>query len=318
MDRDENSLIEFGAAIRMRRKVRGFTLRDLAEQAGVSTSYLSSVERAVNPSTGRPPQISARFAERLRQILGLGDISTHVSNAAGEVRSSCSGHACEHILLIRLDEGRGDLASYTRDLTTGTISDWICVADPAAPEAAKDSPNFHGWSWSFGSDPYPGEFLDPHSIVAALERKASDLALDLDGRSYGLVIADCSTIMRWVINPDAEVNFEEQWCDLSGGALTRSFGHAPSANVCVYHQSDLEVLAARVDVLDTLLQLIEAHGRVAAVLPDGSLAQGTAAIMAILNENRPTGISGSAWRTLCKAVAYAATSGTALHKNHYM
>jgi len=207
VNHDESSLIEFGTAVRARRKLRGMTLRDLAERTGVSTSYLSSVERGVNPSTGRPPQISARFAERLRQVLGMGDVPVFASKK-DEGRHSTAGHACEHVLLYRLDEGRGGLAGHVAELTSGAVSDWICIADPAAPEDVAAGPGFHGWTWSFGSDPYPDEFLDPTRIVTALEARVTDLDLDLAARGYGLIIADCSAVMRWVVNPDAEIDFE--------------------------------------------------------------------------------------------------------------
>lgn len=315
MNQDESSLIEFGAAVRARRKLRGLTLRDLAERTGVSTSYLSSVERGVNPSTGRPPQISARFAERLRQVLGMGDVPVFASRK-DEGGYSTAGHACEHVLLYRLDEGRGGLAGHVAELTSGAVSDWICIADPAAPEDVDAGPGFHGWTWSFGSDPYPDEFLDPTRIVTALEARVAGLDLDLAARGYGLIIADCSAVMRWVVNPDAEIDFEDRWCDLSGDALARALGHAPAVNVCVYHQSDFEVLASRVDVLDTLLQLLESHGRIAAVLPDGTLAQGASAVRAILSENRPSGISASAWRSLCKAAAHTVETAGRLHAGH--
>lgn len=292
---DDKRLTEFGQAVRERRKAHRLPLRELAGRVGISPSYLSSIEVARNPATGRPPQISATVAERLCEALGLDWIPAARAEAA--MRHGC----CDHVLLYRLDRRRDELGVLARRIFGERVANWLCIEDPGVKAATTEG--FHAWNWPFSSEPYPDVILDGSRIVTALEREAMQRRDAVGEAPYGLIIADCSAVMRWVVNPDAEIDYEEEWCAASDPALRRVFGRGPAVNVCVYHQMDIEVLAGRIDVLDALLRLLRHHDTVIAVRPDGSIREGTAAIMAILEENRPAGISTSVWRTFAAALA---------------
>jgi transcriptional regulator with XRE-family HTH domain len=58
---------DFGDQVRKRRKADGFSQEKLAEQAGISRTYLSEIER------GEVENISFRVVEKLKEVLGIGD-----------------------------------------------------------------------------------------------------------------------------------------------------------------------------------------------------------------------------------------------------
>jgi hypothetical protein len=209
--------------------------------------------------------------------------------------------ACNHLLLYRLGGGRGRLRPILDQLFDDSVDQWFCIADPrGAPEEAAD---LICWDWPFGANPYPNDYLEPGRILEALELELGKYVGRVRPRRPGLVIADCSTVMRWVVNPECEVDFEMHWAELSGNAVRRVYGQAPIANVCVYDHSDIESLSARIDVLDTLLRLFRSHTNVVAIGPDNRIHHGTAAVATILLECKPSGVSSTAWRSLTSAAA---------------
>ncbi|MCS3830864.1 transcriptional regulator with XRE-family HTH domain [Salinibacter ruber] len=58
---------DFGDQVRKRRKADGLSQEKLAEQAGISRTYLSEIER------GEAENISFRVVENLKEVLGIGD-----------------------------------------------------------------------------------------------------------------------------------------------------------------------------------------------------------------------------------------------------
>jgi transcriptional regulator with XRE-family HTH domain len=58
---------DFGDQVRKRRKADGLSQEKLAEQAGISRTYLSEIER------GEAENISFRVVEKLKEVLGIGD-----------------------------------------------------------------------------------------------------------------------------------------------------------------------------------------------------------------------------------------------------
>lgn len=60
---------DFAERVRQRREAEGMKQRELAEEAGISRTYLSEIER------GEAQNISFRVVERLKEILGIGDES---------------------------------------------------------------------------------------------------------------------------------------------------------------------------------------------------------------------------------------------------
>jgi len=83
--------------------------------------------------------------------------------------------------------------------------------------------------------------------------------------------------------------------------------------MCVYHQKDFEAMSQRVDRLNSMLRLIDSHERIAAVLQDGTIVEGSQAVFEILRENRPDSVSSAAWRTISTALASRQTGRGASH-----
>jgi transcriptional regulator with XRE-family HTH domain len=293
---DERQLVDFGRAVRERRLAMRLSLRALAEITGVSASYISAIETARNSTTGRAPEPSISVADKLLRALELSP-ELLVTRCA---RGDDSYGFCNHMLLYRLSEHRGGLKPVLDQLFDG-VDQWFCVADPGnEPEA---EPQIIAWRWPFGANPYPDSYLEPARIIEALELQLRKYTGVVSPSRPGLVIADCSCVMRWVVNPESEVDFETRWVELSGDAVRRVFGSAPIANVCVYDHSDMETLSSRIDVLDTLMRLFGSHTSVATIDSENRIQRGSAAIAAILRESRPSGVSSAAWRGLTSAAA---------------
>lgn len=294
---DQAKLIEFGQRVRTRRKLLRLSIRKLAEDSQISPSYLSAIESGRNPATGRPPEPSIGVVERLTTALGL---SGPVFSAEGEC--PC-GSACgdNHVLLYRLDDNSRDLTEILRIAFGTEVDQWLCISDPRIAPERRDG--VIAWQWPFGRFPYPDTFLVPDRICDALETQVKGLAGRVTSEDYGLVIADCSAVMRWMINPEAEIDFEDRWVERSTDILKRHIGRVPKANVCVYLHRDLEALDGKIDVLGAILSLFASHTRTVVVDPSGAVLKGQEAVSAILAESRPSGVSSSAWRTLCGAAA---------------
>ncbi len=295
---DELRLIAFGQRVRQHRETLQISMRRLASESGISPSYLSAIESGRNPATGRPPEPSARVVERLCSALDL-PRTIFTSDFDEDHHGSCSDN---HLLLYRMDERRDGLGAYLREMTDSSLDQWICIADPSAPGADGDLVTLH---WPYGSDPYPDGFLVADRIGEALGREVAARKDEMPAGDYGLAIADCSSVMRWVVNPDAEIDYEDLWVEQSTAALTQAISRAPRSNVCVYHQRDFAALAERIDPLDTLLRLFQVHEHSFTVDPDGKLRSDAEAVHLALADQRPGDVSSSAWRKITKAAARA-------------
>ena len=294
---NERKLVNFGNRVRERRLEMRLSVRALADMAGVSPSYISAIETAHNSTTGRAPEPSVSVAERLLRALELPPTRfAKLDDHDGEATD-----ACNHLLLYRLGARRSRVKPTLDQLFGDRVDQWFCVTDPrGAPEDAAD---MISWPWAFGANPYPDDYFVPARILEALELELRKYAKRGSSRRSGLVIADCSTVMRWVVNPDAEVDFETRWVERSGDVMKRVFGQAPVANVCVYDHSDLETLSTRIDVLDTIMRLFGSHTNVAAIDSEDRIQKGSSAVAAILRECRPGGVSSTAWWSLTSAAA---------------
>lgn len=281
------SLLAFGRRVRARRESLGLSLRAVAGLAEISPSYLSAIESGRNPATGRPPEPSVGVADRLCRALDLTPV---------RMLGAC---AHDHALLYRLDDAHGGLAGLLDCAFGDTAEQWIRIDDPR-DETADTALS---WRWPYGGGPYPDDYLVPDRIFAALESRMETAAAHVTSTAYGLAIADCSAVMRWVVNPDAEVALEDIWADRAADVLTRCIGRGPVANVCVYRHADLEALSGRIDTLDAILRLVGAHTRTVAVTRSGAVLHGPDAVGAILAESRPGGVSANAWDRMVRAAA---------------
>ena len=297
---DDARLIEFGRQIREHRKSLRISIRKLAEDSGVSPSYVSAIECGKNPATGRPPEPSMSVVERLTKALGNPNT---VFNSKTSVHSSVCGSKCDqnHSLIYRLDDNRGDLASILNNAFGNQVDQWVCIEDPR--QSLSSDENFISWQWPFGEFPYPDNFLVVERIEEALEDEIERIASQITKQNYGVVIADCSAVMRWMVNPDAEVEYEDRWIERSTEIFKRLIGRAPIVNACVYSHRDLEALSNNIDVLNIILNLFSAHSHNITVDHSGKVLSGEAAVSAVLAESRPDGVSSGAWRQMSHATA---------------
>lgn len=293
---DTQRLIEFGKKIRERRKALRMSIRALAADCNISPSYLSSIESGNNPATKRPPEPSIGVVERLCTSL---DISRDVFRLPV---LPCGGH-CDsaHALLYRLDDQYSDLLPILRKAFGEEVKQWVCISEPQYLQPSAE--HLITWHWPFGSNPYPDNFLVAERIGDALEEKVKAHSAEITEEAYGIIVADCSAVMRWMVNPEAEVDYEDRWIERSTEIFSKHVGRAPKLNVCMYRHRDLEALSKQIDVLDTILRLFQSHTKTVAVDPSGNVLTGSKAISEVLADTRPSGISGAAWRSLCRAAA---------------
>lgn len=108
--------------------------------------------------------------------------------------------------------------------------------------------------------------------------------------------------MRWVENPEDEVDYEDVWDAEVTAAVEATLGQPATATVCVYHHADLETLAHHLDLLAVMVKLLRTHDNVVTVAED-ELHVGCRAATAMLVSAKPPGVSTRAWRELARAAA---------------
>lgn len=69
--RGVGELSGFGAQVRAKREMLGWTVRDAAPRLGISRSRLSEIERGQSYSTGNPTRPSRELVEKIAEVYGL-------------------------------------------------------------------------------------------------------------------------------------------------------------------------------------------------------------------------------------------------------
>ena len=118
----------------------------------------------------------------------------------------------------------------------------------------------------------------------------------------GLLIADCSAVMRRVQNAEAEVALERRWDSEVRRIWAEHLHGPPAVDVCFYRHADVEALGLSIDQLATALELARQHDLVILLDGDGTVA-GPPAVRRILERARPAGVGAGAWRELAAAAA---------------
>ena len=292
---DAVALEAFGHDVRDRRRELGLSVRALAARAGVSPAYVSAIERGRNPATGRPAVPSVAVLVGLAAALELG-----VARLLDSLRLPGTS-AAGHVLLYSFDDRACPLEA-SEGLFGDRVDHWLCIADPRGEEPALPGGRATVRQWQLGKFPYDGPRLVPDQLVAALELEVRELARVHAGRRVGLLIADCSAVMRRVQNAEAEVALERRW-DSEVHRIWAEHLHCPPAvDVCAYRHADVEALGLSIDQLATALELVRQHDLVILLGGDGPLT-GLPAIRRILERARPPGVGAGAWRELAAAAA---------------
>ena len=292
---DAVALEAFGHDVRDRRRELGLSVRALAARAGVSPAYVSAIERGRNPATGRPAVPSVAVLVGLAAALELG-----VARLLDSLRLPGTS-AAGHVLLYSFDDRACPLEA-SEGLFGDRVDHWLCIADPRGEEPALPGGRATVRQWQLGKFPYDGPRLVPDQLVAALELEVRELARVHAGRRVGLLIADCSAVMRRVQNAEAEVALERRW-DSEVHRIWAEHLHCPPAvDVCAYRHADVEALGLSIDQLATALELVRQHDLVILLGGDGPLT-GLPAIRRTLERARPPGVGAGAWRELAAAAA---------------
>ncbi len=290
--RDDSTL---GSEIRDRRLQLALSVRALAGRAGISPGYVTALETGNNPSTGRAPVPSLAIVKRLAAALDL-DLGVLI-DAAGTASAGHGAHVLAHVVR---PPSNGLLA--TIDALLGAdVDHWLHIADPRTTgDDRTDRATIA--RFAFGTYPYATPYLDPDALVDALDQQVAALASGHHGERVGLLIADCSAVMRYLQNAAAEIELESTWHDHVHRIWDHHLGTAPAVDVCAYDRHDLAALGLTIDQLATALDLISRHDHV--IVIDGRhTTAGAPAIRRILDQVRPAGTSSAAWQHLAAAAA---------------
>jgi hypothetical protein len=269
-------------------------MRALAARAAISPAYVTAIETANNPTTGKPPRLSLAIVQRLADALEL-DVATLIDRAA-----PAADHDA-HVLVYVLSAPAGGILAPLAAQYAADVDHWIHIVDPRAPDDAPVG-NVTAIRFELGAYPYATATFDGSALIAALDREIAVLAPTLRGRRVGLLISDCSAVMRYLRDASAPVANEASWHDDVTGLFLARFGGGPAVDACAYLHDDVAALGLTIDQLQTALDLIRRHDRV--LLIDGDLTiNGAPAISRILARARPSGASSGAWEQLAAAAA---------------
>lgn len=285
-----------GVEIRDRRLELGLSVRALASRAGISPAYVTAIETANNPSTGRAPVPSLAIVSRLADALQV-DVGTLIRTSGSDAESAHGAH----VLVYVLEPPPAGLLATVDELLGGGVDHWLHVADPRGARA-DDVARATTRRFALGTYPYATTQLAPADLVSALDREVAALAPSHAGRAVGLLISDCSAVMRYLQNAASEVELESEWHHHVQRIWAARLAAPPAVDVCAYVHADVAALGLTVDQLATALELICRHDHV--IVLDGTATTGGApAIRRILNQARPVGISAAAWHHLTSAAA---------------
>ena len=284
-----------GTEIRDRRRDLGLSVRALASRADISPAYVTALETGNNPSTRRPPVPSLAIVRRLADALDL-DLAVLI-----RAEDAAKPEHGAHVLVYVVEPPPAGLLGAVDALLGANVDHWLHIADPRSAEA--NSPTRATIRrFAFGAPPYATPHLDPDALVDALDREVAALAVEHRGERVGLLIADCSAVMRYLQDAAAEVAREATWHDHVHGIWHQHLGRPPAVDVCAYDREDLTALGLTIDQLAIALELVSSH-EVAIVLDGDRALTGAPAIRRILEDARPPGASRAGWQQLTAAAA---------------
>ncbi len=277
--------------LRRRREQLGLSMRATARRVGISPSYLAALEQGRNPSTGRAPIPSPPILAAIGRVLEI-ELAT-LLDAAGAATSPSA-----HLLLYQTGAGRRSPLEAARSLFAGQVDAWIEIVDPRGPDDDESPPDdvLVRKHRPLNSAPV----FQTARALAALSSVLAESPRPNPRPRLGIIFGANSAVLRSIENPPALLESERTWERDVGSEFRAALGVEPAANVCVYRETDIQELAARLDPLATVVSLIQTHPHVALQDASGTVTSGPAAIEAILASARPAGVSSETWESLTR------------------
>lgn len=267
------------------RAERAMSTRTLSARAGVSQSYIVSLERARAAATRRaaPPTPTVEVVTRLATALGIDP---------GELFAASIRRCGRHVLLVVDDGDRSALdraVAATRHLDHAhPVDEWVWAG--SAVDGDVGVQHRHRRIDLRRSGARGAQHYDPNAIRRSLRDELRSLGDDMQGAALGLVFAETSDVLAALARPEVLLDFEQQWSDTVTAAADRVGAHAV-VNVCVYDPAVLATLPAPVEAA---LSLLRSHDETWAAWGD-ELVTGDDAAVHLLGRLRPPDVGSDEW-----------------------
>lgn len=267
------------------RAEQGMSTRSLSARAGVSQSYVVSLERARSAATRRaaPPTPTVEVVTRLATALGVDP---------GDLFAASIRRRSRHVLLAVDD---GDVSALDRAAAAirrlehaDPVDEWVWAGSAADGDVGVE--HRHRRIDLRRSGARGARHYDPNAIRRSLRDELHSIGGDMDGAALGLVFAETSDVLAALATPDVLLEFEYQWAETVTAASDRVGAHAV-VNVCVYDPAVLATLPAPVDAA---LSLLRSHDEAWAAWGD-ELVVGDEAAVHLLGRLRPADVGNDQW-----------------------
>jgi transcriptional regulator with XRE-family HTH domain len=285
-----------GSLLRHRRGQLGLSVRETARRAGISPSYLVSLEQGRNPSTGRAPIPTPPVIAAIGRVLGIELAALLDVTGAPAPRSG-------HVLLYQTGAAALPALDGARRICAGRVDAWIEVAAARMPKGGPADDVALSTRGPLGLVPSRPPRYEPGRALEALGEVLAETPPRWHGSRIGLLFGANSALLRSAGNPAALITGEATWEGDVAATCRATLGAEPAANVCVYRDADILALAGRIDPLSAVVSLVGSHPHVGVQHPDGSLVTGPAAVETILAAARPPAIGADTWASLARAAA---------------
>ena len=287
-----------GGILRRRREQLGLSMREAARRIGISPSYLVALEQGRNPSTGRAPVPSPPILAAIGRAFDI-ELAT-LLDASGAPTS-----ASAHLLLYQTGAEHQSPLEAVRRLFAGQVDVWIEIVDPRRSDDAESPPDdvLVRKRRPLISTRSGSRVFETPRALRALSDVLAEAPRSTPRPRLGIVFGANSAVLRSIENPPVLLESETTWEHDVGAEFRAALGVEPAANVCVYRETDIQELAARLDPLATVLSLIQTHPHIAVQDGSGAVMTGPAAIETILGAALPAGVSSETWESLARAAA---------------
>jgi len=216
----------FAEWLRTARAERRWSTREVARRAGISQPYVVALEHAA-PADRTAPVPTVNLVAALAAAFDADPI---------EVIRRSLRPAPRHVLLVV-------------DGTTESPVELVRRATLSTSTTSTHDVRLHRRSM---------REYQPQAVAQLLDVELQRISHDIEGQHIGLVFGEVSTVMSYVSNPEALIDFESRWKDLVVDAARNVGAHA-AWNVCVYRADDLRAQRTSTATVDHLVHHHDEH-----------------------------------------------------------